>query len=82
LLSCFSIACFGWLRVQLAAYIGTFEWGVTHYWGSHEQFISTQLFETVQAVIHGPLKGKYGKHDIAFQGMMNFARSKFSSASS
>jgi DNA invertase Pin-like site-specific DNA recombinase/chorismate mutase len=54
-------------------YIGTFEWGGIQYRGSHEQFISTQLFETVQAVIHGHNKGKYSKHDIAFRGLMTCA---------
>ncbi len=54
-------------------YIGTFEWGGTQYRGSHEQFISAQLFEAVQAVIHGHHKGKYSKHDIAFRGMLTCA---------
>ena len=54
-------------------YIGTFVWGGIQYRGSYEQFVSAQLFETVQAVIHGHNKGKYSKHDIAFRGMMTCA---------
>jgi DNA invertase Pin-like site-specific DNA recombinase len=54
-------------------YIGTFEWGGTQYRGSHAQFISMQLFEAVQAVIHGHHKAKYSKHDIAFRGMLTCA---------
>ena len=54
-------------------YIGIFEWGGIQYPGTHEQYISAQLFETVQAVIHGHNKGKYSKHDIAFRGMMTCA---------
>jgi DNA invertase Pin-like site-specific DNA recombinase len=56
-----------------SAYIGIFEWGGVKYQGSHERFISNQLFETVQDVIHGHHKGKYSKHDIAFRGMMTCA---------
>jgi hypothetical protein len=37
------------------------------YQGSHERFISNQVFETVHAVIHGHHKGKFSKHDIAFR---------------
>ena len=54
-------------------YIGILEWGAIQYRGSHERFISNQLFETVQAVIHGHHKGKYRKHDIAFRGMLTCA---------
>jgi hypothetical protein len=43
------------------------------YKGTHETFITSQLFETVQAVMHGHHKGKYGKHDIAFRGMLTCA---------
>ena len=56
-----------------SAYIGEFEWAGVKYQGSHERFISPQLFETVQAVMHGHHKGKYSKHDIAFRGMMTCA---------
>jgi DNA invertase Pin-like site-specific DNA recombinase len=56
-----------------SVYIGIFGWREVKYQGSHERFISPQLFNTVQAVIHGHHKGKYSKHDIAFRGMMTCA---------
>ena len=56
-----------------SAYIGIFEWAGVKYEGSHDRFISNQLFDTVQDVIHGHHKGKYSKHDIAFRGMMTCA---------
>jgi DNA invertase Pin-like site-specific DNA recombinase len=54
-------------------YVGLFEWKGVTYKGTHETFIPSQLFETVQAVMHGHHKGKYGKHDIAFRGMLTCA---------
>ncbi len=54
-------------------YLGFFEWSGTGYRGKHEPVISPQLFETAQAVMHGYNKGKYGKHDIAFRGMLTCA---------
>ncbi len=40
------------------AYVGTFEWAHVKYQGSHVQLISPQLFETVQAVMHGTPQGQ------------------------
>ena len=54
-------------------YLGFFEWSGIQYRGKQEPIISPQLFETVQAVMHGYHKGKYRKHEIAFRGMLTCA---------
>ncbi len=54
-------------------YTGVFEWSGKTYIGTHPTFISTNLFENVQAVIRGFNKGKYRKIDIAFRGMLTCA---------
>lgn len=54
-------------------YLGFFDWGGVQYRGKHDPIILPQLFEEGQAVMHGHHKGKYGKHDIAFRGMLTCA---------
>ncbi len=54
-------------------YLGEFQWSGKVYSGKHQTFITPQLFETVQAVMRGPNKPKYGKQDIAFRGLMTCA---------
>ena len=54
-------------------YVGLFEWKGVTYKRTHETFIPSQLFESVQSVMHGYNKGKYGKHDIAFRSMLTCA---------
>ncbi|ABF42963.1 Recombinase [Candidatus Koribacter versatilis Ellin345] len=54
-------------------YTGVFEWAGRTYTGSHPTLISSNLFESVQAVIRGFNKGKYRKVDIAFRGMLTCA---------
>ena len=54
-------------------YIGYFVWKGETYKGKRETFISPQLFEDCQIVMHGGRKGKYRKHDIAFRGMLTCA---------
>ena len=54
-------------------YLGFFQWRDTEYRGKHQPIISPQLFDAAQAVMHGYNKGKYGKRDIAFRGMLTCA---------
>ena len=54
-------------------YIGFFEWSGNTYRGKHETFISNDLFQRVQGELKGHNKGKYGKHDIAFRGLLSCA---------
>ena len=55
------------------AYIGTFQWAGKTYSGNHPRLITTELFDTVQAIMRGHNKGKYRKNDIAFRGMLRCA---------
>lgn len=54
-------------------YVGTFTWGGKQYAGTHPPLVSPELFAQVQEVFAGHHKPKYGKHDIAFRGMLNCA---------
>ena len=54
-------------------YLGEFEWTGRKYSGKHAMFITPQLFEAAQAVLHGHNKPKYSKHEIAFRGMLTCA---------
>ena len=54
-------------------YIGRFEWGGQTYSGTHRPLISPGLFAQAQAVLHGGTAPKYGKHDIAFRGLLKCA---------
>jgi len=54
-------------------YVGSFHWEGKIYKGTHAPFVSTELFERVQAVFRGYNKPKYGKHDFAFRGLLHCA---------
>jgi len=54
-------------------YVGLFVWGGVEYRGKHEPLISIELFDAVQAALQGHHRGKYGKVDIAFRGMLTCA---------
>lgn len=54
-------------------YIGQFEWSGQTYQGTHPKLISPELYARVQAVLNGHKRPKYGKHDIAFRGMLTCA---------
>ena len=54
-------------------YLGFFEWSGVEYRGKHQPIISPERFAADQAVMHGHNKGKYGKHQIAFRGMLTCA---------
>jgi site-specific DNA recombinase len=51
-------------------YVGTFTWAGKTYSGNHRRFISPDLFEAAQSVLHGRNKPKYRKHRIAFRGLL------------
>ncbi len=55
-------------------YIGQFSWGEKLYRGTHDTFITPDLYENVQAVLRGHNKPKYRKHEIAFRGLLRCAR--------
>ena len=54
-------------------YIGQFLWTGTTYQGTQPLFITAELFERVDSVLHGHNKPKYGKQEIAFRGMLTCA---------
>ena len=54
-------------------YQGNFVWGGKLYRGTHEVFISHDLYERVQVVLRGHNKPKYGKQEIAFRGLLRCA---------
>jgi hypothetical protein len=54
-------------------YVGQFLWGGQTYRGNHPVFISLDLYESVQAVLHGHNKPKYRKHEFAFRGLLRCA---------
>ena len=54
-------------------YIGRFEWGGGTYQGTHASLISPELYAQAQSVLCGHNKPKYGKHEIAFRGMLTCA---------
>ena len=54
-------------------YIGQFVWSGQTYRGTQPCFISPELFAQAQSALHGHNKPKYGKHDIAFRGMLTCA---------
>ena len=54
-------------------YLGFFEWGGVEYRGKHQPIISPELFAAAQAAMHGHHKGRYGKHEIAFRGLLTCA---------
>jgi site-specific DNA recombinase len=54
-------------------YTGVFEWRGEMFRGKHKTFIPLELFDTCQAVMHGYNKGKHGKQEIAFRGMLKCA---------
>ena len=55
------------------SYIGQFEWSGQTYQGTHPKLISPELYACAQAVLRGHNKPKYGKHEIAFRGMLTCA---------
>ena len=59
--------------LQNPFYIGYFEWSGKTYRGSHETFITNDLFQRVQRALQQHNRGKYGKHDIAFRGLLTCA---------
>ncbi|MFB3918277.1 MAG: recombinase family protein, partial [Terriglobales bacterium] len=54
-------------------YVGQFVWGGQTYSGTHDTFISRELFGAAQDVLHGKHQGKYAKHEIAFRGLLTCA---------
>ena len=54
-------------------YVGLFEWGGIQYRGTHQTFISNELFQRVQRAFAQHNKGKYSKHEIAFRGLLTCA---------
>src|SRR6185437_8422246 len=54
-------------------YIGKFEWDGHACQGTHFPLIGPELYAQVHAILHGYNKPKYGKHDIAFRGMLRCA---------
>ncbi len=54
-------------------YIGQFVWSGQTYQGTHPKLISPELYARAQAVLSGHNKPKYGKHEIAFRGMLTCA---------
>src|SRR3974390_2620824 len=54
-------------------YIGYIEWSGTTYRGKHPTFISNDLYQRVQRAFREHNRGKYGKHDIAFRGLLTCA---------
>ena len=54
-------------------YIGKFAWGGHTYQGTQPCLISSDLYERAQSVLHGGNTPKYGKHEIAFRGMLTCA---------
>jgi site-specific DNA recombinase len=59
--------------IQNPFYIGFFEWGGITYRGIHAPIVSNELFQRVQHALKNHNRGKYGKHDIAFRGMLTCA---------
>ena len=54
-------------------YIGFFNLRGQKYKGTQPIFINSDLFTRAQSVLHGHNNPKYGKHDIAFRGMLRCA---------
>jgi site-specific DNA recombinase len=54
-------------------YMGNFQWGGRLYRGTHDTFVSPDLYERAQAVLRGHNKPKYRKHEIAFRGLLHCA---------
>jgi site-specific DNA recombinase len=54
-------------------YVGSYSLRGRTYRGTHEQFISVDLFERAQSVLRGHNKPKYSKHEFAFRGVMTCA---------
>jgi DNA invertase Pin-like site-specific DNA recombinase len=54
-------------------YIGRFEWSGQTYQGTHPALISPEVFGQVQAVLSGHNRPRYGKHEMAFRGMLTCA---------
>jgi site-specific DNA recombinase len=54
-------------------YIGQFNWQGCTYRGTHELFVSSDVYAQAHAVLHGHNKPKYRKHDIAFRGLLTCA---------
>ena len=54
-------------------YTGLFDWSGQTYQGTHPCFISPELYAQAQSALTGNNKPKYGKHEIAFRGMLTCA---------
>ena len=54
-------------------YIGHFKWSGLTYQGTQPSLISSELYAQAQSVLHGHNAPKYGKHEIAFRGMLTCA---------
>ena len=54
-------------------YVGQFLWANV-YSGNHPVFISLDLYERVQAVLHRHNKPKYRKHEFAFRGLLTYGK--------
>jgi site-specific DNA recombinase len=54
-------------------YVGRFLWRGEMFEGKHETFISPELYVRAQAVLTGHNRPKYGKHELAFRGMLTCA---------
>ncbi|MGZ4787974.1 MAG: recombinase zinc beta ribbon domain-containing protein [Terriglobales bacterium] len=59
--------------LQNPFYIGFFQWRGETYRGTHPTFISNDLFQRVQQSFQQHNRGKYGKHEIAFRGLLTCA---------
>jgi site-specific DNA recombinase len=57
-------------------YAGQLKWGAYTYQGTHPLFIGPELFARAHSVQYGHNKPKYGKHDIAFRGMLTCAHDR------
>ncbi len=54
-------------------YLGRFEWSGETYQGKHPALISPELYGKAQAALSGHNRPKYGKHELAFRGMLTCA---------
>ena len=54
-------------------YLGNFEWSGQTYRGKHPSLINPDLYAQAQAVLNGHNRPKYGKHHMAFRGMLTCA---------
>ena len=54
-------------------YIGRFEWSGQTYQGNQPSLITPELYVQAQSVLNGHNKPRYGKHAMAFRGMLTCA---------